>query len=81
MLASRTTSPAADSSVNLILRELSLRCLHMALECRALFGSPPAWFWRPVFGRWSFAGATGSAGMVTVSYAYSDISEATQLHS
>jgi hypothetical protein len=40
-----------------------------------LFGSPLAQLSRPVFGHLSFAGATGSAGMVTASYAYTDISE------
>jgi hypothetical protein len=75
MLASRTMSPRADGSANLSLRGLSPRWLHAALACRALFGSPLAQLSRPVFGHLSFAGATGSAGMVTASYAYTDISE------
>ena len=80
MLASRTISSRADGSANLSLRGLSPRWLHAVPACHALFGSPLAQRSRPVFGRLSFAGATGSAGMVTVSYAYSDISEAMRLH-
>ena len=41
MLASRTISSRADGSANLTLRGLSPRRLHGALECCALFGSPP----------------------------------------